>query len=82
MKFLSAEEAKNYQALASKHHTRVAAALARMNVGEAIIIEKGVDWNGKDSPFRIVNYNAKKTGREYEKGRSNDGNGWFVKRVK
>lgn len=82
MQKLTKEEAANYRPATGARNTRVRAQLNGLEVGEALIIEKGTDWKAKDSPFRIVNYLAKQTGRQFEKAYASHVQGWFVKRVK
>jgi hypothetical protein len=49
--------------------------------GEALLIEKGVDWISKSPPYKLVREFAAKNKWKLIAGRSTDGKGWIVKRV-
>jgi len=80
MKKLTKEEATDLFLSGKGRTTKVSAMVASLHVGEALIISRE-DWKTKSSPYRVVNYLAKKTGRKFIKGRLPDGSGWAVKRV-
>jgi hypothetical protein len=75
------EEAANYVPLRGRRNTKIAGMLARLAVGEAIIIERGIDWKTKTSPFSLVNAFAKRYNRKFDKAYANDGKGWWIKRI-
>lgn len=75
------EEADAYIPLQGSRNTKVAAMLAQLKVGEAIIIEKGKDWVTKSSPFKVVNNFARKHNLKFEKKYANDGKGWWIRRL-
>jgi hypothetical protein len=81
MKKFNKEEAANILMLKGGRHTNVHVNLSQLEVGEAIFIEKGVDWKSKTPPYGLVSRFAAKHKRQFEKGRSVDGKGWIVKRV-
>lgn len=76
----SEQEAANYTPLRGKRNTLVAAKLAQLEIGQALIIERK-DWKTKTSPFRIVNAFARKHHRTFDKAYTNDGTGWWIKRL-
>ena len=81
MKTLSKEETEKAGLIKNGRTTKVRAHLIDLQVGEALIIEKGVDWTRKSAPYRIVNYYQKQSKRRFETGRTTDSKGWIVKRI-
>lgn len=82
MKVFSKEEGEQMLILKQGRHTRVHVFLAALQPGEILFIEKGKDWVSKNPPYRVIKLFEKKSGRQFEKGRSTDGKGWLVRRVK
>ncbi len=75
------EEAAAYIPLHGRHTTKLYGILAQLEIGEAIIIEKGKDWVTKTSPFTVINRFARKHNRKFEKAYANNGSGWWVRRI-
>jgi hypothetical protein len=80
MKKLNSEEAKQH-VIVKGRGTRLAQHLSTLTEGEALIIERGVDWVGKRPPYRIIHHFEKKTGWKFVTGRTSDGKGWIAKRI-
>ena len=80
MKKLSKEEAENMFPSTKGRSTLVRAMLSTLEVGELLIITRK-DWLSKGTPFRVVNYFAKQSKRKFDKWKSEDGTGWYVKRM-
>ena len=81
MKKLNVEEASKTGIIKNGRTTRVRGALMELQVGEAIIVEKGIDWVGKTPPYRIANYYSKQSGRKFMSGQTTDKKGWIIKRI-
>ncbi len=80
MKKLTAEEAKDLTIVVHGRTSQVAAHIANLQIGEALIITRAY-WKGKRPPYGIVNRVSRKTSRKFIKGRLPDGTGWAVKRI-
>ena len=48
--------------------------------GDAITIEKEIDWVSKTPPYRLIKRFAKKQGWKFAAGRAPDKTGWNVRR--
>ena len=78
MKKFTVEEAANLPMLKHGRHTKVHVQLTQLQIGEALLIEKGIDWVSKHPPYKVINTVAKKNNFKFEKGRSLDGKGWHA----
>jgi hypothetical protein len=81
MKKLNVEEASKTGIIKNGRTTRVRGGLMELQIGEAIIVEKGIDWISKTPPYRIVNYYSKQTNRKFVSGLTTDKKGWIIKRI-
>lgn len=81
MKKLSKEEAAKAGIVKHGNTSSVSAHLTELEIGEGIVIEKGVDWKSKRPPYAVINYFSKKTGRKFTSGLTTDKNGWIVVRI-
>jgi hypothetical protein len=81
MKKYTIEEAANLPVLKHGRHTNVHIHLIQLKIGEALLIEKGMDWLSKNPPYKVINAVTKKYNLKFEKGRSPDGKGWVAKRI-
>lgn len=81
MKKLSKEEAAKAGLVKHGNTSSVSAHLTELEIGEALIIEKGVDWKSKRPPYAVINYFSKKTNRKFTSGQTADKNGWIVIRI-
>jgi hypothetical protein len=81
MKKLNPEEAEKAGIIRNGRTTRVRANLEELQIGEALIIEKEIDWIGKNPPYPIIKYYAKQSNRKFKYGRTTDKKGWIVKRT-
>ena len=81
MKIVPKEEADAYPMLGKGRYTKVHAWLLKLQPGEKLVIEKGVDWISKSPPYKVVKGVAKKYGLKLVAGRSPDKKGWVVKRL-
>lgn len=80
MKKLNKEEAKDLMILRQGRLTSVHINLLKLQPGEALIIEKGIDWLTKNPPYDIIRKVAKQQNWRFTYGRTADGTGWIVKR--
>jgi hypothetical protein len=81
MKKFTVEEAAELHILRQGRFTLVHVHLTKLKPGEALLIEKGVDWISKSPPYKLVREFAAKNKWKLIAGRSTDGKGWIVKRV-
>jgi hypothetical protein len=81
MKKLNKEEAAKAGIINHGNNSKVSTQLMELEIGEAVIIEKGIDWKSKSTPYRIVIYFTKKTGRKFVSGLTTDKKGWIIKRI-
>jgi len=81
MKKLSKEEAAKIGIIRQGRTTTVRVQLLQLDIGEAVIVEKGIDWKSKSPPYRIVNYLSKKTNLKFDSGLTPDKKGWIIKRT-
>lgn len=81
MKKLTKEEAAKAGIVKNGRTTSVTAHLMELEIGEALIIERGVDWKSKSPPYRVINYFSKKTGRKFNTGQTTDRKGWIALRI-
>ena len=80
MKKLTVEEAKDLKPAGAGNTSKISAMAADLKTGEALIITRA-DWKHQKTPYRIINYLEKKSGKKFERGRLPDGSGWLIKRV-
>ena len=81
MKKYSKEESDKLPMIKGGRFTNVHVELLKLEVGESLLIEKGVDWVSKSTPYSLVNRFGKKHNRRFDKGRAADNRGWIVKRI-
>jgi len=81
MKKYTAEEASTLPILRQGRTTSVSANLQQLKPGEALFIERGVDWVSKSPPYKTIKRIALKNGWKIISGRSPDGKGWNAKRI-
>ncbi|HLG33623.1 MAG TPA: hypothetical protein VI757_01980 [Bacteroidia bacterium] len=80
MKKYTGEEAAKLPMFRQGRTTRVHAEIAKMKPGDAITIEKEIDWVSKTPPYRLIKRFAKKQGWKFAAGRAPDKTGWNVRR--
>lgn len=81
MKKLTKEEVAKTGIVKNGRTSAVTIHLMELEIGEALIIERGVDWKSKSPPYRIVNYFSKKANRKFTYGQTTDKKGWIVVRI-
>ena len=81
MKKINAEEAAKIVIIRTGKSTWLYKELAKLAVGEALIIENA-DWKTKLPPYRTIRNAAKTLKMKFDYGKMPDGSGWVVKRVK
>ena len=81
MKKLSKEEADKQGLINHGNSSKLRSHLTKLEIGEAIVINKATDWKSKTPPYRVVNYLSKTTALRFDAGPTADGKGWIVKRV-
>jgi len=81
MKILNKEEAAGFVGRGRGRNTLVRKGLAKLQVGEIMIIEKGKDWLSPTPPYFSIRRFAKSSGRTFRYGRTMDETGWWAERL-